>query len=515
MYADACQKQMAQHPVATKTLTTAAPVAMPIVRAVAVPTMRTGVSPATDALLMDKSAAKKVENLVGAIEQQNRQAAAKKSEAAQIAQRYSFAPWQPPAAGYYPSEIISMDEFRAHPERYAHRLAKGMLGFPLGLSFKEINSGLFEAGYHGSGVHKIGVEISLKNILHFCSSDVKDVSNLLVNALYDAGLCREDSSSFFNTTSPLDFLANAGRIARFVNDRPELSENQKKHVRDYLLIAQSVYLAALELVGTARIGDPLELAAAKGTPVPPATTLADKLKDVLLAEPEHTGEEAVNNLFPLQSKKSFRGLALERTADILFKGKRPVQLERAIEQELKKYSTGRLLCLAAYFSRFAIQQYENHDQAVERVLAGGTMQKMSGQCFHYTALAAHYLLQVLMPMLPDAFHGFRIGYEEDHIGQQYRHVYLKALRVNPDRSVDAYFLDPTFLARQGIKALATPESIAKYAGTTNHPVQITRTAEDLLQRPGHGQQVIDVGRVPASAQQRQMYATPPARQLKA
>lgn len=503
---------MAQHPVATKTPNTAAPVVMPTVRAVAVPTMRTGVSPATDALLMDKSAAKKVEHLVGAIAQQKQQAAAKKSEAAQIAQRYGFAPWQPPTS-YYPSEIISMGEFREHPERYAHRLAKGMLGFPLGLSFDEINKGLRATGQLG-GVHvgKTGINIGLKTILWRHYTDVTEVSDLLERALQESGI------DTYYGIRPINFLANAGRIARFVNDRPELSENQKKYVRDGLAIAQSVYLAALELAGTARIGNPLELATTKGAPVPSATTLADKLKDALLAEPEHTGEEAVNNLFPIQSKKSFRGLALERTADILFKGKRPVQFERAIEQELKKYSTGRLLCLAAYFSRFAIHQYEKHDQAVERVLAGGTMQKMSGQCFHYTALAAHYLQQVLMPMLPDAFHGFRIGYEEDHIGQQYHHVYFKALRVNPDRSVDAYFLDPMKLAGQGIKALATPESIAKYAGTTNHPVQITRTAEDLLQRPGHGQQVIDVGdvgRVPAHAQQRQMYATPPARQQKA
>ena len=64
----------------------------------------------------------------------------------------------------------------------------------------------------------------------------------------------------------------------------------------------------------------------------------------------------------------------------------------------------------------------------------------------------------------------------------WKHVYLKAINILPDKTLDVYFLEPTALANNGIKAMRTPREIANLASTKNHPVYIARTAENLMCR---------------------------------
>ena len=137
--------------------------------------------------------------------------------------------------------------------------------------------------------------------------------------------------------------------------------------------------------------------------------------------------------------------------------------------------------LACYFARNIIERYETLDDTIRNIFTGVTKEGTSGKCTDYTGLALHYLREYLIPLNPEKFENWEFGFESDTI-DSYKHCYIKAMHINPDLTVDVYFLDPTKLSSKGLSSLKTPKDVVKTMDARTNPLQIKRLAEDLLHK---------------------------------
>ncbi len=420
-------------------------------------------------------------------------------KAADMVQRYGFKRYIHPIEQPYPSRVISLKELQQHPEKYFHKLNRGFLGFPVGLNFDEVNKFLFKM----FGNVKISNFTNFSNNGSFEFAPISMISGCKGGDLAHAPLIRSMELSDLNRHNgtmwiymdTLDFLANYDGLEACIVENPTLVTDEKKRGLQALRTAKLIYLTALEIVGLTRIKDPKELLkydkTKEGNEGDELMLLEDSeqlsqikqgIRYSLLTKPKGTTYDEIQKLLPIRSRERFRQLAAERTAEILTHDEEYRGLTQTIEKPLEGYSVGDSIALACYFARNIIKRYETLDDAVQNVLSGNENNEVSGKCTDYTALALHYLQEYLIPLHPKQFENWRFGFDADKIGG-YNHCYMKAIHINPDQTIDVYFIDPTLLANKGIEELKTPEGIMEQMNTSNFPVLIERDAEDLLYKP--------------------------------
>jgi hypothetical protein len=409
--------------------------------------------------------------------------------------RYDLKRYVPPIEKGYPSAVITIEELQKHPEEYLHKLDKGFLNFPVGLDFKGINSifhNIFaniditpESPYSNNGTF----DFVLSSLLGNSGRGSRAANALMVQACQLSHLKRDNCDSWVQMDT-LDFFSNYNGIVGFIAELPEVSAEAKKKAIGAMEFARFAYMTAIEIVGTARIRDLPDLlkydqdeeahsvtGEIKG--FEPAEQLKMKLKSSFLSEPKGTTYHDIDELLPIRSRERFVKLASEITAKIMADDKKRKGLTYEINKPLEKYSVGEALVLASYFARNVITQYKKLEDRIEEIFAGKSSDAVSGKCTDYTGLALQYLREYLIPMQPDKFRNWKFGVAKDHIGD-YNHCYMQALHINPDLSADVYFLDPTRLAKKGIKELKSPKHVIKGLDSKKLPLMIQREAEDLL-----------------------------------
>lgn len=395
---------------------------------------------------------------------------------ADIVQRYGFQRFVPPTHRAYPSRVISMKELQEHPEEYWHKLSKGIFSYA-GLDLSVLNR--MREALHAEKIfwNKDGsVGLNVGNMLNNTAAGLA-----LVPALKFADLNRGLWDNLPDL-EPTDFLANYQPLVRYIADQPALPGQQKQQAIAQLSLVRMVYLSALELTLSTEIKDTSELLHYSPTDehgekqlVPfGEERLKRQLWDCLLAQPVGTSFEEIQKLLPIRSRERFRSLAAERTAEML---REP--LLASFGKELRDYTVGESLVLASYFARYIITQYATLNDQVKATLEGGKNSAMEGKCTDYTGLALHYLREYLIPLHPEKFRNWRFGFDSTIIGD-YKHCYIKAMHINPDYSIDLFYVDPTDLAAEGLAGLTTPKKVLQHMDTSRHPILIDRDAEDLL-----------------------------------
>ncbi len=415
-------------------------------------------------------------------------------EATDVIKKYGFERYVAPLEVGYPSQVITIAELQEHPELYMHKLSKGFFHFPVGLNFDEINETL------GNRFGSIELDLStaysnngcftfvLKSLLERVEGSDR-ANEVLVQATQLSHLRRAKCSSWVHMDT-IDFLANYDGIVGYIKDLPDVNTSAKISAISAMEVARFTYLTALEIVGTTRIrylSDLLKYDKAEESHTitgdiedyNPNQQLKLKLKASLLFEPKGTSYEDIEKLLSIISMKRFRALASEVTSKILANDKARKGLTYKIDKPLEDYSVGEAVVLASYFARNVITQYRKLEDSVNEIFMGKPSSEISGKCTDYTGLALHYLREYLVPMQPAKFRNWQFGVEQDHIGD-YNHCYIKALHINPDLTVDVYFLDPTSLADRGIKELKSPQKVIQGLDAKNFPLMIERDAEDLL-----------------------------------
>ncbi len=440
------------------------------------------------------------------ITEQNTEAALVALSAADVVKKYNFKRYVAPIEKGYDTRIITQKEFQEHPELYFHKLNKGFFNFPVGLYFSKINE-LLEESFDTKMNIKIEInslysnngtfDFSLPSLLGLWGNShphAQKATDVLVQATELSRLRRVECGDWIQMDT-LDFLVNYEGIREYVTNLPNVPLYAKKRAISVLEFTRFVYLTAMEIIGTTRIGtlsdllrynkaednqtEEISVTTGEWDIFDPNNQLKLKIKKSLLAKPKGTSDKELEQILPLRSRERFRQLASEVTSIILANDKERKGLTYGIDKPLNEYSVGECLVLACYFARNVITKYKSLEDSVADAFLGKSASDITGKCTDYTGLALHYLREYLVPMQPDKFRNWHFGVENDVI-RSYQHSYIKALHINQDVTVDVYFLDPTMLANRGIGELKSPKTVIEGLDTSKHPLMIERDAEDLL-----------------------------------
>lgn len=409
--------------------------------------------------------------------------------AKEVIDKYDIKKYSPPSE-YYPSRVISIEEFRNNPEKYFPKMEKSFFEFPIEVDLTkvtlmlrkmyghfDISNDAFSFGYFVLTHNDLNV--NEHELMRYDHDNYKKTFNLLkqINELTNIGSHFGDSILEYNQ---LDFLVNSEKIEQIILNTEQMLPKVKKNMIGLMRIAKEVIISGLEIAGRAEIQYSEDiLKAEEDNYVHKRETFREKIQEMLLSDIKYTTREEINRLLPIRNLENFIALAHERTQEILERDKKYRGLTSSIKKDIKDYSVGETIALASYFARNIIEEYEDLDQAVDKALKGIRDEKMKGKCTDYTGLALHYLNEYLIPLNPEKFKNWRFGYDSTVIGD-YKHCYIKAMHFRESGKIEVYFLDPTQLANEGIKGLKTPENVAKMMDTRNHPLLINRDAEDLL-----------------------------------
>lgn len=406
-------------------------------------------------------------------------------DAVEAVRKYNLERFVPQTDRVYPKAVISIQEFRAHPEEYAHKLKKGILGFPLNLNLKKLNQYLYDN--YGN------VNISDSEGSRFCLAprtvlripDSNNLGEIMMKSTELANLRRLDSDSWIYMDVP-DFLHNFDGLVSMINDSTLDVEKKRKGI-EALYITKATYMTALEITGTSQIRDASELLDCKGYDkryVPSedftgARKLKEDIRTMLTTDMPGTSKYDLEKLVPIRSVENFRELCSRRTLEIIANDNESKGLTSEIGKDIKDYSIGESVVLACYFARNVIQKGETLDDTIKDIFSGKTDSIISGKCTDYAGMALQYLNEYLIPLNPEKFAGWSFGIESSHISS-YDHVYMKIIHENENGQFDVYFVDPTHLASKGIKELKTPKKVIDYSSANRNPLEIVRDAEDFL-----------------------------------
>ncbi|NQV91451.1 hypothetical protein HQ489_03165 [Candidatus Woesearchaeota archaeon] len=400
-----------------------------------------------------------------------------------LARAYGIKPWIPEHVESYPSAVISFKELQEHPEKYLHKLQKGFVNFPVGFDLGVVNN-LLSSKF---GNCRIGNDGQFKFVLNSISGNYfgsEKMSRTLALSLIQGDINQIDCGDWIHI-SPLDYFTNKDAILDMIVNHSDYSDKQKERIAVAFEIVKKTYLGIFELLGNTRIADASELLSNsyQEKDVSSLSSIEVSLFDALLEEPKGTSYDEIQKLLPIRSRERFRNLAALRTQELLYNDTFRSGMTSTIGKKLEDYTVGESVALACYFARNVIQEYETLDDAVKNVLSGTQNEKIKGKCTDYTGLSLHYLHQYLLPLNAEKFKDWRFGYDIDNIGKDYNHCYMKIIHINPDYSLDVYFVDPTSLAHKGLKEFKTPKDVIKYADANHLPIQIVRDAEDFLAKP--------------------------------
>ncbi len=423
---------------------------------------------------------------------ENSQDALAAMDAAEAVERYGFKRFNPEHDGNaIRSSVIPLREFAENPEKYIHKSAKNAFSFPLSLNYREVedifkrfdNIGIY---YQGLGESDFR---SLEKSIEGYSQDSREVSKTLYNALTLARVNKEFSDKGLRI-DPFDFLQNYDGLTEFIKESP-LEEERKRKTLEALALSKAGFVAGFEIISKAKIMSTEDLVSyeepeeseyiqLKNEGRTDGEKLYEDIKDKLLSDMRGMRDYDMDELLPIRSVEEFRRLASERTAEIVARDGTKGGLTSSFNKEISEYTPAEAVLMSCYFARNIIKSYKKDEDSIIDRVRGIMPSGVEGKCTDYTGLALHYLREFLVPLNPERFKHWDFGYEVDRIGFGYDHCYMKAIHENPDGSHDVFFIDPTSLSSLDLENLKTPEKIAEYASTENHPVKIIRDAEDLL-----------------------------------
>ncbi len=416
-------------------------------------------------------------------------------------EEYGFEKYVTPKKDVLKSRVTTTKDYKENLPTYAFKLSKGFLNYPIGFDVEHINNYMFDkfgnlrieldSPYSNRGTVYMNFDIllDLKRDEFFMNDskrhdEIRDYIFKVFNfSDLDATKRRYDKSGNL-AIDTVDFLKNYNGLVNLIKDVPNVRREGKENALKGLSFAYGTYKTMIDLMLKSEIRDPSYLLEMEdnydisGSNKPVENNLVDMIRNSLLDKPKGCSDKELNKILSIESKKLFRELAQKRTRDIILNDKKIGGLTDNMGKDIVDYTAGESIIFATYFARNVIEEYATLDDYVEGTF---NQDKLSGKCSDYAAISAHYLNDYLSHLDEDKFSNWRFGVESDVIGD-YRHAYLKALRINPDYSTDVFFLDPTKLSSKKVTSLSNPEEVVKYADSMDLPLLIDRTAEDILFR---------------------------------
>lgn len=384
----------------------------------------------------------------------------------------------------YLTKVITIKDFQENPEKYIHKLTKWIWSFPLGLNLKTFNNFL-----------NIGLWFDTNWFIEFQHRKLLPNNNLLTNALALALKNINASQASTNGYIKMDvfnFLKNFNKIQELISD---FSESQKEIDESMALLKtyKCIVLSVLDIVLNTRIIDPTELLNKKPEWLwiktienvnNPYLVFNDENKDninylqeYLLENVNWVVQSDINTILPIQNFGQFYTLIDEIVRYIINSDKYCFLWNE--KKNLDEYNIEELVAFACYITRNIIEKYWDTESMVKNAISWFSYSNITWKCTDFTWLTLQIINNYFRKKYPEKFEGLKIWFDNQIIWD-YAHCYVKIYRRNKDGMTDVCFLDPTKLANEWLKALKNPKRVFEVADASNLPIEINRSAENLL-----------------------------------
>jgi hypothetical protein len=426
-------------------------------------------------------------------------------KAIEIQQKYNFQPIWNRTDFSYLTRVISIDDFMKHPDLYFTKLTKWFGSFPLDLDLNYLAQNFLDSTYFKVewGIFKFQhspIFASTRKWYHKMSNIA---SYALNKALINAS-CWVFHTECYIHIDIFTFLKNYDNLVAFVNWEIADSEWLKNNALKSLEAIKIIAIAMLKTVTNITIKSPHDFFESpkywskeikeallkkdfnqdKDNPFTPHTpkeeALYHDIEETLLSTATWISKTDIDKLIKLQNPDQFTILVDMLLKKLLSDTKLINTWIKNIKKDIEDYSTEELIALSTFLARYLIDHYEHLDTMVDVVLRGFSPKSLSWKCTDYTGMSLHIINNYLKPRFPHRFANIIVWYDNQNIGDMYKHCYMKIYGYNSAGIVEVTFIDPTKLAGCSMEELKITDDILQSMDASNLPIQINRTAEDII-----------------------------------
>lgn len=400
-------------------------------------------------------------------------------------EKYGFENFNTTRNFEYLSRVITIADYEENKLQYIDKLSKWFWTFPLEIDFDQLEK-----------VFAIWIQFDWWNISfqHSILMDwEKTKSHALALALKNTKISKA-ITQWYIKMDIFNFLVNYDKICEFISN--ELSEDKQSSAFTLLQLYRTSAMAMLDIVLKITIKNPLDVIENKqitsedksiliseNNPFMPVNEeefrTINAIEDLLLSTIVGTSNDDIDKLLPINNLTVFTNLLDAVIENILEDTKKNKTWLNWDNKSLSDYSATELIAFATYISRVIISEYATLDDMIKDIANTVRSWSIQWKCTDFTWLTLQIINNYFKVKFSEKFEWLHFWYDNQDIWE-YKHVYIKIFRKNSQWWIDVWFFDPTKLSSHWIKNMKTPDDIFKMADASNLPIQIDRSAEDLL-----------------------------------
>ncbi len=419
-----------------------------------------------------------------------------------LQEKYWFQPLWNTTDFSYLTRVISIDDFARDPNLYFHKLTKWFWSFPLDLDLGTIAKNYLSKCHFGFNNWIMQFQHSPIMVDSVSNESENILSSALNKALIDSW-CATFFTEGYIYIDILTFIKNYDKLISFVENEIG-NKKAKNNSLEYFKTMKIFSLAIFRTITNITIKSPkwffesekvsfTDLRSAienksftqeTDNPFKPATLKEELLyldiENMLLNTANWVWKDSIDYLIKLQNPEQFIILVEKLIVKLLQDSKVKKSWVWKNKKTIDEYDTEELIAFATFLSKYLIEEYGKVEDMVEEVLHGFSPKVLKWKCTDYTGLSLHIINNYFKLKYPEKFKNIIVGYDNQNIWDSYKHCYIKVYGYNKGWLIEVTFIDPTKLSNCSIEKLEITEDVYEAMDASNLPIQIDRTAEDII-----------------------------------
>lgn len=419
-----------------------------------------------------------------------------------LQEKYWFQPLWNTTDFSYLTRVISIDDFAKDPNLYFHKLTKWFGSFPLDFDLRTIAKNYLSKCDFDYREWLMSFQHSPIMVDSSLNESENILSNALNKALIDSWCAILGTEGYINIDI-LTFIKNYDKLISFVEndiDKEEARNKALKYFKTMKIFSLSIFRTntnitikspkwffeseKVSFTDLRYASENRDFTQEIENPFMPATKDEELLfldiENMLLNTANWVWKDDVDKLIKLQNPEQFIILVEKLIEKLLQDPNVKKSWVWKNEKTIDEYNTEELIAFATFLSRYLIEEYGKVEDMVEEVLHGFSPKVLKWKCTDYTGLSLHIINNYFKLKYPEKFKNIIVGYDNQNIWDSYKHCYIKVYGYNRGGLIEVTFIDPTNLSNCSIEKLEITEDVYKAMDASNLPIQIDRTAEDII-----------------------------------
>lgn len=420
----------------------------------------------------------------------------------ELQKKYNFQPLWNRTDFSYLTRVISIADFQEHPDLYFTKLTKWFGTFPLDLDLNFLAKNFLSHGWLWFEIQEWILKFQHEWIICSNTEIYTNLSYAFNKALINTW-CWVFHTEGYVYIDILTFLKNYDKFIDFVNKEIEHESIQQNALNSFAWI-RTIALAILKTVTNITIKSPHDFFTSEkhsfeevkeallardfsqdnSNPFKAQNALEENIfldiGKLLLSTAKWVSKTDIDRLIKIQNPEQFITLIEILISKIQWDRTLKKSWIWKIDKQIDQYTTEELIAFVTYLARYLIDDYQKIEDMVDQVLMWFTPTSLKWKCTDYTGMSLHIINSYMKLKYPEKFQNILVGYDSQNIGDSYKHCYMKVYGYNSIWLIEVTFLDPTKLAGSSMQDLKITQDIIKAMDASNLPIQIDRTAEDII-----------------------------------